>query len=63
MFRSINDHRQLQVLQDEFEFQVKLQCELTLLQCCEKFKLPGNVTTRLTINKAHANSGTKKNKT
>ena len=33
MFRSINDHRQLQVLHDESEFQFKLQCELTLLQC------------------------------
>jgi len=47
MFRSINDHCQLQVLHDEFELQLKLQCELTLLQCREKFKLPGNVTTRL----------------
>ena len=50
MFRSINDHRQLQVLHDELEFQLKLQCELTLLQCREKFNLPGNVTTRLRVN-------------
>ena len=63
MFRSINDHRQLQVLHDEFEFQLRLQCELTLLQCREKFKLPGNVTTRLRVNKARANSGTKKSTT
>jgi len=33
MFRSIIDHRQLQVLHGEFEFQLKLQCELTLLHC------------------------------
>ena len=32
MFRSIIDHRQLQVAHDEFEFHLKLQCELTLLQ-------------------------------
>ena len=63
MFRSINDHCQLQVLHDEFELQLKLRCELTLLQCREKFKLPGNVTTRLRVNKARANSGTKKNTT
>jgi len=63
MFRSINGHCQLQVLHDEFELQLKLQCELTLLQCREKFKLPGNVTTRLRVNKARANSGTKKNTT
>ena len=56
MFRLINDHRQLQVSNDEFEFQLKLQCELTLLQCGEKFKLPGNVTTRLRVNKARANT-------
>ena len=56
MFRLINDHRQLQVLNDEFEFQLKLQCELTLLQCLEKFKLPGNVTTRLRVNKARTNT-------
>ena len=56
MFRSINDRRQLQVLHDEFEFQLKLQCKLTLLQCREKFKLPGNVTTRLSVNKTRANT-------
>ena len=61
MFRSIIHHRQLQVLHDEFEFQLKLQCELTLLQRRSKFKSPGNVTTRLKLNKARANSGTKKN--
>ena len=33
MFRSIIDHRQLQVAHDEFEFHLKLQCELTLLHC------------------------------
>ena len=33
MFRSIIDHRQLQVVHDEFEFHLKLQCELTLLHC------------------------------
>ena len=33
MFRSIIDHRQLQVVHDEFEFHLKLQCELTLLRC------------------------------
>ena len=63
MFRSINDHCQLQVVHDELELLLKLQCELTLLQCREKFKLPGNVTTRLRVNKARANSGTKKNTT
>ena len=31
MFRSNNDHRQLQVLHVEFELQLKLQCELSLL--------------------------------
>ena len=31
MFRSIINHRQLQVLHDEFEFQLNLQRELTLL--------------------------------
>ena len=30
MFRSIIDHRQLQVVHDEFEFHLKLQCELAL---------------------------------
>ena len=33
MFRSIIHHRQLQVVHDEFEFDFKLQCELTLLHC------------------------------
>ena len=33
MFRSIIDHRQLKVVDDEFEFHLKLQCELTLLHC------------------------------
>ena len=33
MFRSIIDHRQLQVVHDEFEFHLKLQRELTLLHC------------------------------
>ena len=32
MFRWINDHRQLLVLQDKFEFQFKVQCELRLLK-------------------------------
>ena len=31
MFQSIIDHRQLKVVDDEFEFHLKLQCELTLL--------------------------------
>ena len=63
MFRSINDQCQLQVVRDEFELHLKLRCELTSSQCREKFKLPGNVTTRLRVNKARANSGTKKNTT
>ena len=33
MFRSVINHRQLQVVHDEFEFHFKLQCELTLLHC------------------------------
>ena len=33
MFRSIIDNRQLKVVDDEFEFHLKLQCELMLLQC------------------------------
>ena len=33
MFRSIIDHRQLQVAHDEFEFHLKLQCGLTVLHC------------------------------
>ena len=33
MFRSIIGHRQLQVVHDEFELHLKLQCELTLLHC------------------------------
>ena len=33
MFRSIIDDRQLKVVDDEFEFHLKLQCELTLLHC------------------------------
>ena len=33
MFRSIIDHRQLKVVDDEFEFHLKLQYELTLLHC------------------------------
>ena len=31
MFRSINDHRQLQVLHDEFEFQLKFTLQLTMI--------------------------------
>jgi len=33
MFRSIIDHRRLQVVHDEFDFHLELQCELALLQC------------------------------
>ena len=31
MFRWIIHHRQLQVLHDEFEFLLKLQCELIII--------------------------------
>ena len=33
MFQSIIDPRQLKVVDDEFEFHLKLQCELKLLHC------------------------------
>ena len=54
MFRSINDRRQLQVLHDEFEFQLKLQYELTLLQCrlqwvSEVFMLPSLTPHLITV--------------
>ena len=48
MFRSIIDHRQLQVVHDEFEFH--LQCEIAryyVITLPLEFKLPGNVTIRL----------------
>ena len=61
MFRSIIDHRQLQVLHGEFELQLKLQCEPRLIHCRYKFKSPENVTTILNENKARANRGTRKN--
>ena len=48
MFRSIFDHLQLQVVHDEFEFHLKLQCDWAyVITLPLEFKLPGNVTTRL----------------
>ena len=48
MFWLIIDHRQLQVVHDEFEFHLKLQCEqVYVITLPLEFKLPGNVTTRL----------------